>query len=338
MWRWIVALAAWSTPAWAQTVLMGDAVDRPITNPQGIVRCAGNLYVADISAGRIRAVMADGSWKPTVVSGLSLPSGLACLDGVLYVTQAAEVSSVVSRIDAYGNVVPVAKLVIGASPRGLARLGTGLVFAAFGTNGANASSVWAWNGAEPIRLAGTGVWDSSGDGGPALQAALRSPYGVGVLDSAVIVSEIGGHRIRRFTAGGTISTLAGDGVAGFSGDGGLSMAARVNGPQYLVVDGSDIYFSDTGNSRVRRIRSARIDTVLNLTGIGAPTGLYVEAGLVYVSLPGRQEVRSYPLPGVTPQPTATATVQPTITRPVATPTIAPVEAPTCQPGCVVRCG
>src|SRR5439155_1308492 len=79
--------------------------------------------------------------------------------------------------------------------------------------------------------AGTGTWGFSGDGGPATAAQLNTPAGV-ALDSAgnLYIADQANHRIRKVTPGGTISTYAGSGTRGFSGDGGPATAAQLNTP------------------------------------------------------------------------------------------------------------
>jgi DNA-binding beta-propeller fold protein YncE len=121
-------------------------------------------------------------------------------------------------------------------------------------------------------VAGTGRRGYSGDGGPATDAMLNEPYEVR-FDSQgnMLIVEMQNHLIRRVDArSGTISTLAGDGVAGYRGDGGPAFEARFRDPHSLLVDDRDnIYISDLSNHRVRRIdaRSGRIET---LVGNGQP--------------------------------------------------------------------
>ncbi|MEW6753101.1 MAG: hypothetical protein AB1505_19300, partial [Candidatus Latescibacterota bacterium] len=96
----------------------------------------------------------------------------------------------------------------------------------------------------------------SGDGGPAAQAALQSPAGVFVSNAGdLYIADTGNHRIRRVDGRtGIISTAAGTGTAGYSGDGGPAVAAQVSSPTRLFVDADGtVFFCDEGNGRVRRI-------------------------------------------------------------------------------------
>ncbi len=115
----------------------------------------------------------------------------------------------------------------------------------------------------------------NGDGGAATGARLRAPAGLAVAnDGAVFIAEAGGHRIRRVGPEGVISTAAGTGTAGFSGDGGDARTARLNAPQGLAVDGPSgvVYIADTRNDRIRALQpNGTIDTVAG-GGAGADIG------------------------------------------------------------------
>ena len=103
-----------------------------------------------------------------------------------------------------------------------------------------------------VLVAGGG---EGGDGSPALEAKLNSPFGVD-FDSKgnLYFVEMLGNRVRKIDPKGILTTIAGDGKKGFSGDGGPAKAAEVDGPHSLAVaKNGDIYISDTWNSRVRKI-------------------------------------------------------------------------------------
>jgi len=134
-----------------------------------------------------------------------------------------------------------------------------------------------------------------GDGGPATAAALSDAEGVAVDSTGnVFIADANDHRIRKIATDGTISTLAGDGFPGFSGDGGPASAARLNTP-YGIAVGSDgtLYIADLGNNRVRQIAPDGTITTVNGTGqLLAPRNVALDAaGNLYVSEFGGQRVR-----------------------------------------------
>lgn len=102
---------------------------------------------------------------------------------------------------------------------------------------------------------GPGGFGFSGDGGPATAAKLFVPFDVAVhSDGSLYIADAFNNRIRRVAANGIIDTVAGNGAAGFSGDGSAASSARLSTPRSVAVapDGT-IYIADTNNSRVRRV-------------------------------------------------------------------------------------
>jgi len=110
--------------------------------------------------------------------------------------------------------------------------------------------------------AGNGTPGFSGDGGPATAAQLNTPCGVAV-DSAgnLYIADTSNHRVRMVTTAGVISTVAGNGTGGFSGDGGPATAAKLREPCGVAVDsGGNLYIADHGNNRIRKV-TAQVMTV-----------------------------------------------------------------------------
>jgi hypothetical protein len=122
-------------------------------------------------------------------------------------------------------------------------------------------------------FAGTGVMGSSGDGGTATLAELKNPVSV-VADNSgnVYVADNADHRIRKINSSGIISTFAGTGAPGFTGDGGPATAAQITGPCGLAADQlGNIYFCDA-LSRIRKIDvSGTISTIAG-TGVSGYSG------------------------------------------------------------------
>src|SRR5439155_26864799 len=110
----------------------------------------------------------------------------------------------------------------------------------------------------------------SGDGGPATAAQLSLPYGV-ALDAAgnLFIADWDNARIRRVDAGtGTITTVAGTGTYGFSGDGGPATAAELGAPTGVALDAAgNLFIADWGNARIRRVDAATA-TITTVAGSG----------------------------------------------------------------------
>jgi len=130
-------------------------------------------------------------------------------------------------------------------------------------------------------VAGIGVKGFSGDGGLATRAEISDPFAIAIkADGTMYIAEISGNRIRRISPEGVITTIAGTGEWGFSGDDGPAVEAKLAGPQSVAIssDGS-IYFSDFSNSRIRRIDPDGIITTVvnqsaNSIAIGPDDSLY----------------------------------------------------------------
>ncbi len=146
-------------------------------------------------------------------------------------------------------------------------------------------------------VAGTGQAGFNGEGGPASKAELNGPFDVAYdIEGNLFFSDTGNHRIRRIDARtGVITTIAGNGKKGYSGDGGPAIEASLNEPYGLAIDRrGNIFFADRLNRRVRRI-DAQTGIILNIAGNGTAIssgdgGPSFEAGLVEpndVALDGR---------------------------------------------------
>ena len=104
-------------------------------------------------------------------------------------------------------------------------------------------------------VAGNGTAGFSGDGGPATNASLNSPSGVAVDGAGnLFIADRGNQRIRKVDASGIITTVAGNGTSGFSGDGGPATSASLRGPRGVAVDGDgNLLIADSGNRRIRKV-------------------------------------------------------------------------------------
>ena len=131
------------------------------------------------------------------------------------------------------------------------------------------------------RVAGNSRPGYSGDGGPATSArlTLHTPYdslptGVTVDNAGnLFITDTSNHRVRRVSAGGIITTVAGDGVPGFSGDGGPAVSAHLNYPAGVAADeAGNLFIADLVNNRVRKVAPSGIITTVAGSGTKAYSG------------------------------------------------------------------
>jgi hypothetical protein len=123
-------------------------------------------------------------------------------------------------------------------------------------------------------VAGTGIGGFEGDGGPAIDARLDTPFAVApTVDGGFLIADIENERIRKVSAAGMISTVAGNGVSGFSGDGGPATSARLHDSHNVVAlaDGGFL-IADTTNERIRHVGADGVITTLMGDGIRGDNG------------------------------------------------------------------
>ena len=206
----------------------GPAVQAQLNLPGDVaVDGAGNVYVADTNNHRIRKVDPSGTTATITTIAGTEESGFSGDGG--------------AAVQAQLNL-----------PHGVAVDGSGNVYIA-DTNNHRIRRVDS--SGTTTTIAGTGVSGFSGDGGAAVQARLNSPHGVAVDGSGnVFIADTNNHRIRRVDSSGTITTIAGTGVSGFSGDGGPAVQAQLYLPHGVAVDGfGNVYIADTNNHRIFKL-------------------------------------------------------------------------------------
>jgi len=221
------------------------ATSASVYQPQGVALDAdGNLFIADSSHRRIRRVDAETGIITTVAGtgdeGFTGDGGPAT--------------------DAQLGVV-----------LGLAVDGDGNLFFADVTY----HVVWRVDGSTGIItvVAGTGSPGYTGDGGPADEATLTSPWDVAVdTDGNLFIADTNNNVVRIVDTGGTIDTYAGTGSPGFSGAGGLATSAELKKPEGVAVDADgNLFIADEANHRIRRVDA----TSKNITTVaGTTTGGY----------------------------------------------------------------
>ena len=263
----------------------GPAAGAELEYPTGVaVDGSGNLYIADYGDNKIRKVTAatgiittvagtgiygySGDGGPAASAQLSSPSGVA-VDGSgnLYIADTynsvirmvAAATGIITTVAGGGSAFPgnggPATSALVRYPDGVAVDGSGNLYVGDTSN--RLRKVTAATGIITT-VAGSGGSPYSGDGGPATSAQLSGPYSAAVDGSGnVYIEDHGNQVIRKVTAAtGIVTTVAGNGTQGYSGDGGPATSAQLN-PYCVAVDGSgNLYIADYSNSVIRKVTAA----------------------------------------------------------------------------------
>ena len=146
-------------------------------------------------------------------------------------------------------------------------------------------------------IAGTGELGFGGDGGPAIQAQLGDPTGVAVDGAGnLYIADQYNNRIRRVDSTGTLTTIAGTGERGFSGDSGPATQAQLDDPTGVAVDGAGtLYIADASNHRIRLLTPTATGSSLDFAHFANGTG--ITSSLVFVNVSAPQRAGSFTLAG-----------------------------------------
>ena len=123
-------------------------------------------------------------------------------------------------------------------------------------------------------IAGTGVASYSGDGGAATSATLNFPAGI-ILDSSgnLLIADYGNQRVRKISTNGVITTIAGKGITGFSGDGNQATNASISNPSGLALDSfGNLFIADYSNNRIRKVNTNGIITTVAGSAVAGSSG------------------------------------------------------------------
>jgi uncharacterized protein (TIGR03437 family) len=290
----------------------GMAISAALNYPKGVaLDSAGNIYIADTSNFRVRRVSPAGMIYTVAGNGVNSYSGdggqavaasLSDVTGVavdsagnLYITD--DSNRRIRKVGANGVITTIAGVGVqgysgDGGPATAAMLGRPVALA-FDSTG---NLYYADSVDQVIRkidtngiittVAGNGVDGYSGDGGPATAAALAFPIGIAIdTGGNLYIADGNNNRVREVTPLGTITTVAGNGKGGFSGDGGQAIDAAINIPSDVAVDtAGNLYIADAGNNRVRQVTPAGVISTIAGTddnGYSGDGGLPTDAMLNY---------------------------------------------------------
>lgn len=306
----------------------GLAADAKLNGCTGVaIDGAGNVYIADKGNNVVRkvdragiittfagtgALGYGGNGGQATLARLNAPTALATdAAGNVYISDAG--NHVVRRVTPAGIISNYAGSVIAGyagngdtaykaklnSPEALAVDAFGNLYIADGGNNA----IRRVDAATHIitTIAGMGLPGMVGDGGPATAARLNGPAGVAVNASGeVFIADVLNHTVRKVNTSGIISSFAGTGAAGSTGDGGAATAAALSYPSGLSIDiYGNVFIADQGNNNIRVVNTAgKIDRVAGTTvggfdgdggmatnaRLGAPKGVTVDGwGRIYIA-------------------------------------------------------
>ena len=311
----------------------GPAISARLNYPKGLARAGdGTLVIADTLNSRIRRVDPTtgvittiagtgargyaGDGGPAAAAVLNLPRAVAVTgDGDVLIADTDNqrirridhVTGVITTVAGTGRYghggdggpATAARL---ASPQALALAADGTVFVA-DTRNARIRRIDPDTGIITT-IAGTGAPGDSGDGGPATAARLALPRGLTLAtDGSVYVADAGAHRVRRVDPAGVITTVAGVGQRGCTGDGGPATDAALAAPSGLAVGpGGSLYIADAANNRIRRVTPAGVISTYAGNGkmgddVSEPQALVAgpEATLLIANA-GHHQITALPLP------------------------------------------
>ena len=273
----------------------GAATNASLYYPSGVaVDASGNLFIADRNNNRIRKVDLNGIITTVTGNGspgysgdgdmatnasLHYPSGVAMdassnlfiADYGNYVIRKADPNGIITTVAGNGNQGYSGDGGM-ATNASLTRLfgiavdaSSNLFIADFYNNRIRKVDPTGMI----TTVAGNGSYGYSGDGGAATNASLYYPAGVAVDASGnLFIADTGNSRLRNVNPNGIITTVAGNGSRGYSGDGGAATNASLYYPDGVAVDASaNLFIADTGNNRIRRVMSFFSHPTLTLNNV-----------------------------------------------------------------------
>ena len=244
----------------------GPAANAELNHPSGkmALDASGNLFFADVANQRVRKVGTNGVISTVAGNGLT---GYYGNGGKAISAALGQLAGV--TMDGSGNL-----FIADAADQSIRKVDTNGVI---------------------TTVAGNGVRGYSGDGRGATAAELASPAGVTVDGLGnLFIADSANQRIRKVDANRVITTVAGNGLPGYSGDGGVATFARLYNPLDAALDGSgNLFIADSGNQRIRKVDAAGIMTTVAGTGTPGYSGDGGSAASAQLSQPSAVVMDSF---------------------------------------------
>lgn len=249
----------------------GPAMNALLNQAEGIaVDSRGNIYIADAADNRIRQITPDGTIQTIAGTGIAGFAGDGGAASKALLNQPYGLA-----VDSSGNLF-IADLG-NARVRKISVDGTIQTVAGGGSTvaGGNVSAL-------------------------AVNVQLLEPRNVAIdTGGSLYISDFAAHTVYKVSSSGVLSTFAGNGNAGFSGDGSSAILAQLNAPAGLAVDASGVvYIADSGNNRIRKVSNG---VVSSFYSVASPTGVAINsAGTLYIASAGYFGTQSTGIGGLTP--------------------------------------
>ncbi len=264
----------------------------PVETPVGTTSSSVAINVAIQQSGKLSAILVVGQGNANVdfesansgtcSVGISYPAGQTCTVGVTFTPLYPGVRSGAVVLTAQNGTVLGTQFISGVGTGGIGTFIPGMI----------------------STVVGHATWLYNGDGEPAINASIFLPFGIAV-DSLgnIYIADQGNNRVRKVPAStGLISTIAGNGILGGTGDGGPALQATLSGPSSVAIDGAgNVYVCDSGNNAIRKIAvtTGVITTVAGTLGkfgytgdggqattatLNAPNGIAIDSsGTLYIA-------------------------------------------------------
>jgi uncharacterized protein (TIGR03437 family) len=289
----------------------GQATASSLAGPQGVaVDAHGNIYIVENLANRARKVSPNGiittvagngtqgysgDGGPATSAALDWPHGVA-VDPSANIYIADTLNGCVRKATPAGIMTTMGSAELKLSgPQGVAVDASGNIYIADG----RIFKVTP-DGTVAV-VAGNGLYGFSGDGGLATGASLGAPDGVAVgADGSIYIADTQNFRVRKVSPSGTITTIAGNGTLGYSGDGDDAANAELF-PVSVAVDASgNVYVADEGGNAIRRLTPAAgpaITVVNGASHLAAPLAPGIAASVLgSFSIASPSSAPGFPLP------------------------------------------
>ncbi|OGP11992.1 MAG: hypothetical protein A3G39_07000 [Deltaproteobacteria bacterium RIFCSPLOWO2_12_FULL_43_16] len=262
-------------------------------------------YITTVAGNGSQTFSGDGG--PAPYAGISPVDVAVDSEENLYIAG----DSRIRKVDTYGTITTIA----GTGESGFSGDGGPAIYAKLNASGLALDSagnlyIAGDNRVRKISIngiittvAGNGTYGFSGDGGPATSARLYYPSDVAVDSQGnLFIADYGNNRIRKVSLDGIMTTVAGNGGSGFSGDGGSAISAQVNPVDVAVDTQGNLYIADWNNNRIRKVDADGIITTVvgdeTLTVLYQPAGIALDVyGNIYIADYGHERVKKFTIGG-----------------------------------------